>query len=155
MPDAVLGADPVEQHSALDLARPNRPVKNFPIVSEDLIRIPCRRSAPSSASHTGPAVARRTSWADTPNRELSSMPDTAFNSVPSASESADHIHLPQVHRPAPIADSPAGAASAGPAPPARYAPAPDRCWSRPAPGRSRPSPAGNRSGLYPKPDASA
>jgi hypothetical protein len=44
---------------------------------------PCRRSAASNASHTVPAVARRTSLADTPNRELSSIPDSAFSSVPS------------------------------------------------------------------------
>ena len=39
--------------------------------------IPCRRSAANNASHTGFAVARRTSVADTANLELSSMPDTA------------------------------------------------------------------------------
>jgi len=50
----------------------------------DRLGTPCRRNAASNPSHTGPAVARRTSRAEITNRELSSFPDTAFNSVPSA-----------------------------------------------------------------------
>jgi hypothetical protein len=64
-------------------AGPNRPVKTLPLSVKICSRTPCRRSAASSASHTGWAVPRRTSLADTANRELSSIPDTAFNSVPS------------------------------------------------------------------------
>src|SRR6185312_1830122 len=44
---------------------------------------PCTISACCSAAHTGPAVARATTWAQTMNREWSSMPVTTFTSLPS------------------------------------------------------------------------
>ena len=69
--------------SADEPAGPNRPVKTLPLSVKIWSGQPCLRNACSSASHTGLAVARRTSIADTTNRELSSIPLTAFSSVPS------------------------------------------------------------------------
>jgi hypothetical protein len=69
--------------SADDPAGPNRPVNTFPLSVKICSGHPHRRNATNNASHTGFAVARATNIADTTNRELSSIPDTAFTSVPS------------------------------------------------------------------------
>jgi len=70
--------------SATEPRGPNRPVKTFPLSVRIASGMPCRFNAASSASHTGRAVARATSIAETMNRELSSIPVTALTSTPSA-----------------------------------------------------------------------
>src|SRR5215218_987087 len=52
MPNTVLGADPVEHHFRARAGRPEAAGEDLAIVSEDLLGMPCRRSAASSASHT-------------------------------------------------------------------------------------------------------
>ena len=103
--------------------------------------MPCRSSAASSAADTGPAVARRTSVADTPNREESSIPEIAFRRQRAAGqmETADDIHLPQLHRPGPLPTPiirPAALPLPGAASPLRTNAR--GTWSGPAPGRSHP-----------------
>ena len=69
--------------SALEPPGPNRPVNTLPLSVRTCSGTPWRASASSSASHTGRAVARATTFADTTNRELSSIPVTTFTSAPS------------------------------------------------------------------------
>jgi hypothetical protein len=74
---------------------------------------PWAANAAVSASHTGRAVARRTTDAQTTNREWSSMPVTTFTSLPSDRvHAAHHVHLPQLHRPAPLPPPIVGALAA-------------------------------------------
>jgi hypothetical protein len=62
---------------------PNRAVNTLPLSVKICSGTPCARIAKASASHTGRAVARATTQADTAKREWSSMPDTIFASDPS------------------------------------------------------------------------
>ena len=64
--------------------RPNRPVNTFPLSVRICSGTPCRPNASASAWHTGRAVARPTTLAQTTNREWSSMPVTTLISAPSA-----------------------------------------------------------------------
>jgi hypothetical protein len=64
--------------------RPNLAVNTLPLSVRICSGIPCRRNASVSAWHTGRAVARRTAFAQTTNREWSSIPVTILTSVPSA-----------------------------------------------------------------------
>ena len=83
MPDAVVGADPVEHHRARSAAEPGR--EHLPVDSVRICSgIPYRASAPASAWHTGRDVAAATTFAQTMNREWSSMPVTTFTSTPLA-----------------------------------------------------------------------
>jgi hypothetical protein len=81
--DAVLPADPIEEHLAG--SRPEPAGEDLAVVREDLRWHPWRRIARANPSHTGRAVARRTTSADTQNREWSSIPDTIDAFQPSAS----------------------------------------------------------------------
>jgi hypothetical protein len=60
-------------------------VNTLPLSVKIAAGTPYRSTANCSASHTGPAVARATTWALTTNREWSSIPDTILASDPSAS----------------------------------------------------------------------
>ena len=64
---------------------PNRPVNTFPLSVRICAGTPCARIALPNASHTGLAVALRTTCADTQNREWSSTPVTMLAFQPSAS----------------------------------------------------------------------
>ena len=158
MPDPVLGADPVEQHLRAGASRPEPAGEDFPIVSQNLIRdsVPPQRRQQCLAHRLrgGPWHQLRR------HREPGVVidPRHRFQLHPVGEvEAADHIHLPQLHRSGPL-PPPIIRPTTPPLPrrsPARCGPAPDRCWSDPAPGRSRPAPAGNRSGLHPRPGALA
>ena len=72
MSDPVLPTDPIKQ----DLPRPGSepPYEHLPAISQNLIRDPIGFSfASAKASHTGFAIARFTTFADTQNREWSSV----------------------------------------------------------------------------------
>ena len=62
---------------------PKRAVNTLPLSVNTASGTPCRAIAASNASHTGRAVVRATTAADTANREWSSTPDTIFASDPS------------------------------------------------------------------------
>ena len=62
---------------------PNLAVKTLPLSVRICSGTPCLASAPASAWHTGRAVARATTLAQTTNREWSSMPVTTLTSAPS------------------------------------------------------------------------
>ena len=64
--------------------RPKRPVKTLPLSVRICCGTPWLRSASASAWHTGRAVARSTTFAQTMNREWSSIPVTILTSCPSA-----------------------------------------------------------------------
>jgi hypothetical protein len=64
--------------------RPNLAVKTFPLSVRICSGIPYRASACASAWHTGRAVAAATTFAQTMNREWSSMPVTTLTSTPLA-----------------------------------------------------------------------
>jgi hypothetical protein len=64
--------------------RPKRPVNTLPLSVKIWEGSPWRRSASVSAWQTGRAVARSTTFAQTMNREWSSIPVTILTSVPSA-----------------------------------------------------------------------
>ena len=104
MGDAVLPADLVEQHLGL---RPAEPAgEHLAVVGEDLLGHPVaaqglRRRTP----HTGRAVARTMTRAQTQNREWSSTPVSTLHSVPSASSTPpttsichNSIGRPRSHR---------------------------------------------------------
>ena len=78
--------------------------EHLPVVGQDLLRHPMPAQRLAAARHTpvgrSPAPPR---CADTTNREWSSIPVTTFTSVAVGEvDPAHHVHLPQLHRPAPL-----------------------------------------------------
>ncbi len=100
--DAVLRADPVEEHRPRAVAEAAG--EHLAVVGEDLVR-----HAMASAA-LGQGVAHRAGRgpghhpsADTQKREWSSMPVTIFASrAVGQTHAAHHVHLPQLHRPGPL-----------------------------------------------------
>ena len=102
MLDAVLPADPVEQHLHRRVAEPAG--EHLAVIGQDLLAAPHEPAiAALSPSQTGWVRSRGISRADMQNREWSSTPVNAFaRRAVREQEPADDVHLPQLHRPAPL-----------------------------------------------------
>jgi hypothetical protein len=102
--DAVVAADPVEQDGGRAPAEPAG--KHLPLSVRVCSGIPCRRSASVSAWQTGRAVARITAFADTTNREWSSIPVTILTSAPPYRQATSVTETPSLeyflHCPVPL-----------------------------------------------------
>jgi hypothetical protein len=83
MADPVVQTQPIEGQVAG--VRASLPVKTLALSVRICSGTPWRDRASRSASHTGLAVARRTSLAITQNLEWSSIPVITLHSVPSSS----------------------------------------------------------------------
>jgi hypothetical protein len=80
--DAILPADPLEQHTSAGRGLPNRPVNCLPLSLSTSPGIPYSAIAVTNAEHTARAVARATTVAMTQNREWSSIPVAILHSRP-------------------------------------------------------------------------
>ena len=152
--DPVVVADLVEHHRPRTETEPGR--EHLPVVGQDLSRdaVPAQRlqqrARRPDARSPGP-----TSFAQTTNREWSSIPVTTFSSRPSnrwTGPSRPSATTPSTGS-VPTAGSPPAAADASSRPPARDGPAPDRPTTGPATGRRRHGQAASGSGPDPTPDA--
>jgi hypothetical protein len=114
MPDPVLGANPVEQHLGRAARRPESPGEDFPIVSEDLLRNPvsAQRRQQRLTHRSGGGPPHQLGRNCEPRAVVDPRHRLQLSPIGQV-EPADHIDLPQLHRPGSL-----------PAPIIRPAPAP-------------------------------
>ena len=100
--DAVLPADPVEQHLGVLRAEPAG--EHLAVVGQDLLRHPVAAHRARRSGRTPPGGWRAPSpRRRRTNREWSSIPVSTLHCRPSARHHpADDVHLPQLHRSAPL-----------------------------------------------------